>query len=92
MIRSPLDCLWSFFNMMCTQSHNKSIPDDKIQELTPIWQAFIEDEMNTWIEFHEYWTSSPQKVPTHIVRYEDLLSDPYNTFIDLFQFLMNRTD
>jgi len=28
-------------------------------------------------------------VPTFIVRYEDLLSDPYNTLLSLFSFLLN---
>ena len=73
LVRSPLDSLWSFFNMMCTQSHNQSIPEDKITTLNRIWEIFVEDEIKTWGEFHEFWTRSPQNVPTHIVRYEDLL-------------------
>ena len=31
-------------------------------------------------------------MPTHIVRYEDLLSDPYDTLINLFQFLLSRNN
>lgn len=30
MVRSPFDSLWSFFNMMATQSHNQSIPIEKL--------------------------------------------------------------
>lgn len=29
-VRSPIDCLWSFFNMIATKSHTESIPEDKI--------------------------------------------------------------
>ena len=32
-VRSPLDSFWSFFNMMATQSHNKSIEESKIIQL-----------------------------------------------------------
>ena len=31
-------------------------------------------------------------MPTHVVRYEDLLSNPYDTLIEVFKFLLNRTD
>jgi hypothetical protein len=41
LVRSPIDSIWSFFNMMCTQSHNKSIPEDKLPELQDIWQEFV---------------------------------------------------
>lgn len=92
MVRSPIDSLWSFFNMMCMQSHNKAIPEDKIDSLQGIWQTFIEDEIQTWVEFHEYWTKSPQKVPTYVVRYEDLLTKPYECLIGIFKFLLNRDD
>ena len=59
LIRSPLDSLWSFFNMMCTQSHNKSIPEEKLSAMKEYWEEFVKDELETWCEFHEYWTKSP---------------------------------
>jgi hypothetical protein len=33
LVRSPIDCIWSFFNMMCTQSHTQSIPEEKLPSL-----------------------------------------------------------
>jgi hypothetical protein len=62
--------------MMAMQSHNKAIPEDKISQLQSIWEIFVQDEIKTWKEFHEYWTKHPQNVPTQIVRYEDLLTNP----------------
>lgn len=29
LVRNPLDCITSFFNMMCTNSHNKSVVNTK---------------------------------------------------------------
>ncbi len=92
LIRSPLDSLWSFFNMMAMRSHNQAIPEDKITILAEIWDTFIKDEVQTWNEFHEYWTKTPQKVPTYIVRYEDLMNEPVKTLTGIFSFLMNRQD
>ena len=84
MVRSPIDSLWSFFNMMAMQSHNKAIPEERVKELSDMWDMFIQDEIKIWVEFHEYWTKSPQDVPTYIVRYEDLLTKPQNTLTGLF--------
>lgn len=89
MVRSPIDCIWSFFNMMATQSHTKSIPEDKIDKLKDLWELFVSDEITTWRDFHEYWTKSPQHVPTYVVRYEDLLSSPYQTLLGIFRFLLD---
>lgn len=59
MVRSPIDSLWSFFNMMATQSHNKSISDDQLLKLPEMWDVFVRDELQTWKNFHDYWVSSP---------------------------------
>jgi hypothetical protein len=55
-----------------------------VKDLSEIWDMFIKDEIKTWTEFHEYWTKAPQKVPTYIVRYEDLLTNPQSTLIGIF--------
>jgi len=91
-VRSPLDSFWSFFNMMATQSHNQSIPEGKVLALQEIWDLFIRDEVKTWRDFHEYWVKPPQKVPLHVVRYEDLLSHPEETLVELLKFLYSRLD
>jgi len=52
----------------------------------------VADEIKTWKEFHDHWTKSPQNVPTYLVRYEDLLTKPYDTLIGIFKFLLNRED
>jgi hypothetical protein len=41
MVRSPIDSLWSFFNMMAMQSHNKAIPEEQVKELSDMWDMFI---------------------------------------------------
>ena len=52
---------------------------------------FLNEEIVAWRDFHSYWMNEPT-IPTYIVRYEDLLSDPSNTLLDLFKFLLNEKD
>lgn len=58
-VRSPIDCIWSLFNMMFTMSHNQSIPEDKLPRLQPYWCKLFLEELTVWREFHEYWLKKP---------------------------------
>ncbi|CDW82159.1 fbox domain containing protein [Stylonychia lemnae] len=89
-IRSPIDCIASLFNMIATGSHNQSITDEQFEKVRHIWNDFVNDEVKVWADFHYYWTKSPQSIPTHFVRYEDLLLKPYETLVELFKFLLNK--
>jgi hypothetical protein len=59
-VRSPIDCILSLFNMIATGSHTMSIPDDKFDNVQHIWKAFLEEEIRVWRDFHNFWTKSPQ--------------------------------
>lgn len=89
-IRSPIDCIASLFNMIATGSHNKSIPEDRFEEVRHLWEDFVKEELRVWSDFHYFWTKSPQSIPTHLIRYEDLLLEPYETLVELFKFLLNQ--
>ena len=41
LVRSPLDCFPSFFNMLCSKSHNVSILDEDFVKFDKQWTEFI---------------------------------------------------
>ncbi len=90
LVRSPLDCIPSFFNMLCSGSHNLSIADDDFQKFSKEWADFIEEEITVWRDFIQFWIDSG--IPTHIIRYEDILTRPSQTLHNLMQFVFNQTD
>lgn len=50
----------------------------------------IDVMINEWKEFYKYWINAP--IPVHIVRYEDLLYEPYDIVKQLSKFLLgNKT-
>lgn len=51
LVRSPLDCLPSFFNMLCSGSHNLSIADDDFTKFNKEWADFIDEEITIWNDF-----------------------------------------
>lgn len=42
LIRSPLDCITSLFNMVCSGSHDLSISDSDFLSFHKYWHEFIE--------------------------------------------------
>jgi len=71
LVRSPLDCLVSLFNMMCSGSHDCSIEDEDFTKFADVWTKYLEQDIIIWKEFHEWWMK--QNIPTHIIRYEDVV-------------------
>lgn len=52
LIRNPLDCITSLFNMVCTGSHNRSIHDNDYSKFKSLWAEFIEQDITVWKDFH----------------------------------------
>jgi hypothetical protein len=42
LVRNPLDCITSLFNMVCTGSHNRSVQDSDFQKFPQLWSEFIQ--------------------------------------------------
>ena len=76
--------------MIATGSHSESIPEEKLEKIMNLWEDFVRDEGKVWADFHDFWTKSPQSIPTYFVRYEDLHAQPYNTLVEIFKFLLNK--
>mmetsp|Transcript_1893 Transcript_1893/g.3289 ORF Transcript_1893/g.3289 Transcript_1893/m.3289 type:complete len:310 (-) Transcript_1893:29-958(-) len=90
LVRNPVDCLASLFHMICSGSHNASIADSDFIKFKSEWSQFLQQDISVWKDFHDFWLNST--VPLHIVRYEDLVSDPSSTLENLFKFLLNTKE
>ncbi len=44
-VRSPIDCISSLFNMIATGSHTNSIPEEKLEKVQELWQEFVKEEI-----------------------------------------------
>lgn len=87
LVRNPLDAIVSVFNLFTTRSHTLSVKDDTFTRFSNVWKSYVEGELKVWKEFHKFWLAS--KIPVHIVRYEDLVSNPEPVLIDLMKFILN---
>lgn len=70
LVRSPLDCITSLYNMVCSGSHDLSVADDTYTKFPQHWSEFVQQEITVWKDFHEFWMKA--KIPVHIIRYEDI--------------------
>lgn len=90
LVRCPLDCMTSLFNMVCTGSHDLSIADSDFAKFPSYWTEFIEQEINVWKDFHEFWLNA--KIPVHVIRYEDIVLNPAYALRHLMQFILCQDD
>ena len=87
LVRNPLDAIVSVFNLFTTKSHTLSVKDDTFIRFSNVWKAYVETELRVWKEFHNFWLQS--KLPVHIIRYEDLVSNPESALTELMKFVLN---
>ena len=87
LVRNPLDCVISFFNLLGSRSHDLSIAEDTFVRLSNTWRQFTHQEFVVWKDFYDWWLAS--KIPVHIVRYEDIMQKPEETLTSLMQFILN---
>ena len=87
LVRNPLDAIVSVFNLFTTKSHTLSVKDDTFIRFSNVWKAYVETELRVWKEFHNFWLQF--KLPVHIIRYEDLVSNPESALTELMKFVLN---
>lgn len=90
LVRNPMDCITSLYNMVATGSHNRSIHDDDYIKYPKVWSDFIQQDITVWKDFHDFWLNA--KIPVHIIRYEDIVQAPHPTLKNLLEFIMNMED
>ena len=85
-VRNPFDSILSFFHMMMTYSHSKSVSFDAFNAYyTELWADFLFEELSVWIQFHEQWKG----LEGLIVRYEDMVQHRPDEVRRLSNFLYN---
>ena len=87
LVRSPLDCMTSLFNMVGSGTHDCSIADADFATHFQLWKEFIEQDITVWKDFHDFWLKA--KIPVHIIRYEDISQRPQECLPQLFKFILN---
>ena len=43
------------------------------------FDGYVHNEIDNWVQFHEYWMSTDRETPVYIVRYEELLINTNET-------------
>ena len=87
LVRNPMDCITSLYNMVATGSHNRSIEDSDFQKFPKVWGDFVTQDISVWKDFHDFWLNA--KIPVHIIRYEDIVQSPEPTLKSLLEFILN---
>ena len=64
---------------------------DSFVDHKQIWNGFSDMEHELWWQFNEFYTTF-DGVPVHIIRYEDMLTDPKYAFTELMKFVLNERD
>ena len=72
---------------MCSGSHDCSIEDEDFKKFADVWTKYLEQDIFIWKEFHEWWLK--QNIPTHIIRYEDIVQRAPETLSNLMCFILN---
>jgi hypothetical protein len=58
-----------------------------------MWKDSVEKFCKSYSTYHKVCISKEHvKIPTHYVRYEELLTDPYPVLVEIFKFILNLDD
>jgi len=71
LVRSPVDAIDSYWNMVLTKSHTRSVRATEYTRLRDEWREHVHREAAVWAAFHRYWLGT--RTPLLAIRYEDLL-------------------
>lgn len=93
-MRNPLDVLPSWASLTNTLNHSVK-PEYKYDKDFPEWwNAWIDHQskgINQWFDF-QINDARENRVPIHIVRYEDLVKAPRDELLNMMKFLLNLED
>jgi hypothetical protein len=76
--------------MVLSGTHDSSVSDEDFVKFADHWTKFINMDLDVWKEFNDFWMKA--KIPVHIVRYEDLLTQPTYTLTEIMKFMFNKED
>jgi len=92
LVRNPYDAMDSYWNMCCTNTHTESVVEDVYERYTEKFRGLARSEIRTWMDFLRYWVIDDDRernrLPTLIVRYEDLILQPKIVMEEVMKFLL----
>lgn len=91
LVRNPFDAIDSYWNMNATKSHTESLTDEVYARFRDKYNALVENEMEIWLRFHEYWLEK-SPVPVTVVRFEDLIRAPKQELVRVLQFALGQAE
>lgn len=76
LVRNPFSAIESYFHMGMTNTHNKSLTPQAKESLECVWESFVVNEIQVWVDFHKYWLlQATNGAPVLLVRFEDLVCE-----------------
>lgn len=90
LVRNPFDILYSLPHLYLTASHNGAVDQTFLDSCREEFRQMIKLALPNWNYSYNWWLS--QNIPTHIIRYEDILLDPLPTLRSLCEFLLDEAD
>mmetsp|Transcript_3025 Transcript_3025/g.4616 ORF Transcript_3025/g.4616 Transcript_3025/m.4616 type:complete len:212 (+) Transcript_3025:510-1145(+) len=73
--------------MGMTNTHNRNLTDKAFDSLTTIWESFVRNEAQVWVDYYQYWLNQASQLPLLFIRYEDLLMNAEKQLSYIFSFL-----
>lgn len=89
-VRNPYDAMWSYFNLMMSNEHTKSLTEEQRVKSAHAFAEMAKKEILVWRDFHEYWLQ--QKIPILVVRYEDLIRYTDKVMSKVIKFVLEIND
>ncbi|MEM8876878.1 MAG: sulfotransferase domain-containing protein [Pseudomonadota bacterium] len=86
-VRNPLDVAISFAHHMGTDLNNAIAQMGKTGLETAIGERAVYEVYGSWSQHVESWTRNPHRT-VHVMRYEDMLTDPHAAFGALARHLL----
>jgi len=87
LVRNPLDVMVSYFNYVVTMSHTNTEVEEH-PYLENWFEVFVRKYLPLWQDFYVYWMQQSE-VPTHLIRFEDVLADPEPTLRSTLEFIFD---
>ena len=92
LVRNPLDTILAFANLMLLESHNLEPNEPYYEKFPEWWDQWVIQMAREVAKSHEFVMQEiAKKIPTCIVRYEDLVINPAAVLGEVFRFMLDMT-
>ena len=87
-VRNPIDILPSMASLLNCCSHSL-VPEQSFDQLQEFWDAWIKFGAAGLKNNHNAVTRIADQIPTFFMRFEDIRTDPVQTLLECFKFLLD---